>query len=55
MQQFLLEQELWKRLGRHPEDFGAYPVRVWEAYQHIILILNREEEAQRARQEVSGR
>lgn len=46
---FVLEQQLWQRLGRHVEDFHDRPWREFEDYLLYIQLIVREEQAQARR------
>lgn len=46
---FALEAQLWQRLGLHLADLDARPWREVEDYLLYLQLIDREEQAQRAR------
>lgn len=49
MSTFLLEQQLWQRLGLRREDLLSRPAREVEDYVLFIQLIVREEQAQQRR------
>lgn len=45
---FLLEQQLWQRLGLRREDLAGRPAREVEDYLLFIQLISREEQARRS-------
>jgi len=51
---FLLEQQLWQRLGLRREDLASRPAREAEDYFLFIQLIVREEQAQNRRSAHAG-
>lgn len=52
---YVLEKELWARLGLHYDEFMDRPAREVEQYLVYLQLINREEERLRAEQSGGSR